>query len=211
MTVAIDRPQAPDRQLMCRGVRLEAATIGWNVVEAVIALTAGLTAGSVALTGFGLDSAIEIAAAGLVLIRLRSALSGQEFNKTRERRALRAIAITFVALASYLLADGIGTLLAGSRPHASPVGIGVTAIALIVMPSLAIAKRRTGRALGNQLLVRESAESALCASLAGTTLVALAVYAATGAAWVDPVAGFVIAGYALKEAREAWEGEPCEG
>ncbi len=211
MTVAVDRPQAPDRRLMRRGVRLEAATVGWNVVEAVIALTAGLTAGSVALTGFGLDSAIEIAAAGLVLIRLRSALSGQEFNQTGERRALRAIATTFVALASYLLADGIGTLLAGSRPHASPVGIGVTAAALIVMPSLAMAKRRTGRALANQLLVSESAESALCASLAGTTLVALAVYAATGAAWVDPVAGFVIAGYALKEAREAWEGELCEG
>lgn len=119
LTVALDRPGTSDPRLTRRGIRREAATVTWNVVEAALALTAGLAVGSVALTGFGLDSAIEIAAAGPVLTRIRSGPSRKVPGEPRERRALRAKAVTFVALAGFLLVDGIITLRTGSRPERS--------------------------------------------------------------------------------------------
>ncbi len=200
---------ASRESLLRRGLRLEAGTVTWNVVEAMVAIAAGINAGSVALTGFGFDSAIEVFAAALVFRRLRSALVGHEADHGGERRALRAIAVTFFLLASYLVADGIASLVGGGTPKNSPVGIGITAAATLIMPALAIAKRRTGLAMGNRLLVAEAAESLVCASLSVATLVALVLFATFGWSWVEPAAGFVIAALAVREGREAWEGELC--
>lgn len=199
-----------DSRLLRRGIALERATIGWNIIEASIALGAGVAAGSIALEGFGLDSGIEIAAAALVLARLRVALRHGKPDELKERRVLRSVTVTFVALALYLIIDGTVALISVARPTHSTLGIVITTAALVIMPMLAIAKRRTGIALGNQVLVTEASESMLCALLAAATLLSLGIYAITGWAWVDPVAGFVIAGYAVKEAIEARRGELCD-
>jgi divalent metal cation (Fe/Co/Zn/Cd) transporter len=127
-----------------------------------------------------------------------------------ERRFLRGVAATFIALALYLIIDGAVALASNQRPSHSVVGIVVTALALLVMPVLSVAKRRIGAALGRRVLVAEAAESMLCAALAGATLLGLVVCTVTGWAWVDPVVGFVIAAYAIKEGVESWEGDLCD-
>jgi len=189
--------------------RLEAATVGWNTIEASVAVISGLVAGSVALTGFGLDSGIEIASALIVLGRLRS-YSGGEAHDDRERRALRAIAVTFFALALYLTADGIHNLITESRPDTSPVGIAICAAALVVMPALAWSKQRTARRIGGPLgllILADAAETRLCALLAFTTLAGLLAYTVADWWWADPVAGFIVVFFALREGAEAWRGE----
>ncbi len=195
---------------MRRGVRLEAVTVAWNAVEALVGAVVGIATGSVAMTGFGLDSGIEIVAAGLVLTRLRRAMKSREVNDAREKLALRGIAVTFIALAVYLFIDGSINLAGHLHPKSSWAGIAVSATALVVMPALAVAKRRTAKAIGSALLLSEAAESMLCAWMAFAVLAAITIDRTTGQAWVDPVAGFVIAGFALREAHEAWQGEPDE-
>jgi divalent metal cation (Fe/Co/Zn/Cd) transporter len=118
-------------------VRLEYATVGWNAVEAAVAVGSGIVAGSVALVAFGLDSAIEVVSATVVLVHLRAVLAGSEPNAVRQRRALRTIAVTFFALAAYVTVDAVVTLLSADRPSASPLGLAVTGVAVIVMPTLA--------------------------------------------------------------------------
>ncbi len=189
--------------------RREAATVSWNTLEAAVAVIGGLIAGSVALTGFGLDSGIEVLSALIVLSRLRS---GTEPNEERERRALRAIAVTFFALAVYLTADGIHNLVIANRPDTSAAGIAITAAALIVMPLLARAKQNIGRRIDGPLgaLVQaDAAETRLCALLAVATLVGLVAYAAAGWWWADPIAAFVVVYFALREGIEAWHGDLC--
>ena len=189
--------------------RLEAATIGWNTIEAAVAVVSGLLAGSVALTGFGLDSGIEVVSALLVLNRLRTPSHG-EANEARERRTLRAIAVTFFALAVYLTADGIHSLVTASRPDTSPAGIAISATALVVMPVLARAKKVTGRRIDGPLgalVLADAAETRLCALLAITTLGSLLAYSVAGWWWADPAAGFVVVFFALREGVEAWHGE----
>jgi len=183
------------------GMHLEVATITWNVVEAGMAVVSGVLAASVALTGFGVDSAIEVISAALVLIRLRAGLAGREPDETAERRTMRAVALCFLALAVYLVADGVAALVTNARPQISPVGIVITALALVVMPTLAVAKVRTGRPMGNPLLIADAGETRLCAALAAATLVSVALYAGLAWGWADPVAGFVIAAVALWEGR----------
>jgi hypothetical protein len=119
-------------------VRLEYATIGWNVLEAAVAVGSGIVAGSVALVAFGLDSAIEVVSATVVLVHLRAVLDGTEPNAARQRRALRIIAVTFFALAAYVSVDAVLTVLRADRPSASPLGLVVTAAAAVVMPALAL-------------------------------------------------------------------------
>jgi divalent metal cation (Fe/Co/Zn/Cd) transporter len=192
-----------------RARRLETATVGWNTLEAVVAVIGGLIASSVALTGFGLDSGIEILSALIVLSRLRSV---NEPNEEREHRALRVIAVTFFALAIYLSADGIHNLLIASRPETSAAGIAITATALVVMPVLSRAKRNTGRRINGllgALVLADAAETRLCALLAFATLVGLVAYAAAGWWWADPIAGFVVVFFALREGVEAWHGDLC--
>ncbi len=191
--------------------RLEAATAGWNTLEAVVALASGLVAGSLVLTGFGLDSGIEVVSALVVLNRLKTANEG-EAHEERERRALRAIAVTFFALAAYLTVDGIVSLVTASRPDTSPPGIAISAAALVVMPVLARAKGAVGRRIDGPLgalVLADAAETRLCALLAVATLGGLLAYGLAGWRWADPVGGFAIVCFALREGVEAWRGELC--
>jgi divalent metal cation (Fe/Co/Zn/Cd) transporter len=210
-----DLPAAEPIERSARtAVRLEYATIGWNAVEAAVAVTSGIVAGSVALVAFGLDSAIEIVSATVVLLYLRALLAGAEPAEDRVRRALRIIAVTFFVLAAYVTIDAAATLIRAEHPRASPAGLTVTAAAVIVMPVLAWAKHRTATALTAQgqiaagvLITTDAAETALCAVLSLATLIGVGANAALGWWWADPVASLVVVYFAIREGREAWEGE----
>ncbi|HWS50564.1 MAG TPA: cation transporter, partial [Microbacterium sp.] len=172
-------------------------TIAYNLVEGVIAVAAGLAANAVSLIGFGVDSGIEVAAAAVVLVRLGAELRGAEPDERKERVALRIIAVTFFVLALYLVVEGVRSLIGGERPETSPIGIGLTAASIVIMPLLALAKRRVGRRLDSRLVLADAAETALCAWLSVSTFVGLALYAWLGWTWLDAVAGFVIAVFAV--------------
>lgn len=190
-----------------RALRLEQFTIAYNIVEGVIAVGCGLLAGSVALVGFGFDSWIEVAAATVVLHRLVAEVHRGEVDEKKERRALRFVAVTFFGLAAYVVVDGIRDLLADAQPDISPIGIALTGVSIVVMPALARAKRRAGEAMHSRLVIADAAETGLCAWLSVSTFAGLAAHALFGWGWLDPVAGFAIAAFAIKEGREAWEGE----
>ncbi len=190
-----------------RAIGLERATIAYNVGEGVIAVTAGVAAGLVSLVGFGIDSGIEVAAAAVVLHHLRAELRGGEVDKAKERRALRFIAVTFFALALYVTIEGIGNILRDDVPDTSAVGIVITGASIVIMPWLARAKRRAGEVLGSQLVIADAAETRLCAWLSVSTFAGLGAFSLFGWTWLDALAGFVIAGFAVVEGREAWEGE----
>jgi divalent metal cation (Fe/Co/Zn/Cd) transporter len=191
----------PDQfgRLVRRGFWLEYASMAWMTVEAAVAITAGLLASSVALVGFGLDSVIEFFAAAIVVWQLRG--GGAE----RQTRAVRLIGVTFFALAAYLAAESIRDLIGQTRPELSIAGIAVTAAALLVMPVLALAKLRTGQALGNRTLIADAAESALCAATSGAALLGIALSAGLGWWWADPAAALVIGALAVREGIEAWK------
>jgi len=172
------------------------------VVETA-AIAAGIAAHSVALTGFGLDSVIEIAAAGVVLWQLRSR------DEHRAHTAHRLIAASLYALAGYIAADSIYTLARQQQPEHSVVGIAIAVAALAIMPVLARAKRRLGGQMGNPALVADASESSLCANLSAILLAGLVLNAALGWWWADPVAGLGIAVFALREGREAWAEKNC--
>jgi divalent metal cation (Fe/Co/Zn/Cd) transporter len=179
------------------------ATIGWNVIEAIVALTAGAVAGSSALVGFGLDSTVEVSASAVALWYLAGV------DEEREHRALRLIGVSFFALAAYITFDAGRDLLTGSKAETSAVGIVLAALSLMVMPLLARAKRTTGERLGSRALVAESAETQLCAYLSAILLVGLVLRATVGWTWADPLAALGIAFLAAREGREAWRGEDC--
>lgn len=183
------------------------ATILYNVVEGVVAVAAGLAAGSVSLTGFGFDSGIEVAAAVIVLLRVRSEARHGTVDEDKERRALKAVAVTFFVLAAYVTIGGVRDLLVGSTPETSVVGIVLTTLSVLIMPALARYKRINGERLGSRLVVADAAETKLCSWLSVSTLAGLVLYALVGWTWLDSVAGFVIAYFAVREGREAWEGE----
>jgi divalent metal cation (Fe/Co/Zn/Cd) transporter len=191
--------------VLVRRIRfLVAATITYNVIEAVVAVSSGVVAGSTALVGFGLDSVIEVSSAAAVAWQF----SGPS-PETRERRALRAIAWSFFALAAYVAVASAHALLAGSSASPSPVGIALAAVSLVVMPVLSFAQRRAGRALGSVTAVADSRQTLLCTALSGVLLAGLALNAWFGWSWADPVAGLVVAGAALREGRNAWKGDAC--
>lgn len=193
------------------GLRLARVTVAYNVVEGVVAISAGLGAGLVSLVGFGVDSAIESASAVLVGLRLAARLRHGEADEVRERRALKAVAVTFFLLAGYVLIEGIRSLVGGDKPETSTVGMAILATSIVVMPLLARAKRRVGQRLGNDpLILADAAETRICVLLSISTLAGIGLYGLTGATWLDPVAGFVIAAFAIHEGREAWNGELVE-
>jgi divalent metal cation (Fe/Co/Zn/Cd) transporter len=194
----VDRASA----LLRRGLALEYTTLAWNVVGIVVLAVAAIAARSVALAGFGLDSLIEIFASVVVVWELKGASS-----EAQERRALRLVAGAFVALAVYLTAQAVYVLTAAAKPHTSPLGIGWTAMTCAVMLGLARGKALTGKALDNPVLQTEGKVTLVDAYLAGAVLAGLVVRAAFGWWWADPLAGFVIVFYAVKEARVAWAGE----
>lgn len=199
---------AETERLTRRALRLAQFTVGYNVIEGVVGVTAGVMAGLVSLIGFGLDSGIESTAAILVGLRLAARLRHGEADERKEKRALRGVAITFFLLAGYVVVEGVRSLLSGEEPDQSIVGVVLLSTSLIVMPLLAAAKQRVGEQLGgDRLILADAAETKICVLLSVSTLLGLGLYALTGAAWLDPVAGFVIALFAINEGREAWEGE----
>ncbi|NLE70944.1 MAG: cation transporter [Actinomycetales bacterium] len=193
-----------------RGLRLARLTVGYNVVEGVVSVAAGLAAGLVSVVGFGVDSAIESAAGVIVALRLSARLRHGDTDERRERLALRGVAVTFFVLAAYVTVEGVRSLVAGEEPDRSPVAIAVLVASIVVMPLLARAKRRVGERLRDPLVLADAAETRICVLLSVSTLAGLLLHALTGAAWLDPVAGFVIAAFAVHEGREAWEGELLE-
>jgi divalent metal cation (Fe/Co/Zn/Cd) transporter len=193
------REPAELARLTRRGFWLEYASMAWMTVEAAVAVVSGIIASSIALIGFGLDSVIEFFAAAVVVWQLRG--GGDE----RESRAVRLIGVTFFVLAAYLAAESIRGLIDRLRPGQPAAGIIVTAAALLVMPSLALAKHHTGKALANRTLVADAAESAFCAFTSGAALLGVGLNAWLGWWWADPTAALVIAALAVKEGFELWE------
>lgn len=144
-------------------------------------------------------------------MRLLANINGAAPDEDKERRALRFIAVTFFALAIYVVVEGVRGLIVGEEPDTSPVGIALTGLSIVVMPWLARAKRRVGEQMGSQLVIADAVETKLCAWLSVSTFAGLLAFAAFGWQWLDPIAGFVIAAFAIMEGREAWEGElVCE-
>jgi divalent metal cation (Fe/Co/Zn/Cd) transporter len=190
-----------DDPLLRRGFALEWFTLGWNVVGVGVLAVAAYTAHSVAAAGFGLDSLIEIGASVVVVWELKAG-SGPG-DEARQRRALRLIGLAFIALAAFLVVQAIVVLAGGVHPRHSPLGIAWTAITAVVMFALAAGKARVGRALGNPVLLAESRVTYIDGLLAVAVLVGLALNAAFGWWWADPVAGLVIVFYAVTEARAA--------
>ena len=196
---------ATQRARLGRRARLLAgASVTYNAVEAVIAILAGMVAGSSALVGFGLDSVVEVSSGLIILWQFRHPLP-----QSREQQALRLIALSFFALAGYVAQDSVRALLAGADPDPSPVGIALAATSLAVMPFLSWAQRRTGRALGSNAVVADGTQTLLCTYLSAVLLGGLVLNATLGWGWADPIAGLVIAAVAVKEGRQAWRGEGC--
>lgn len=200
------RPAIEHRPARARrwAVTLAWFTVAWNLIEAVVALAAGSAAGSSALIGFGLDSTIEVSSALVVLWQFRAPVP-----EARERQALRLIALSFFALATWVAVSAVVDLVQRAEPEASSVGIALAAVSLVVMPLLALAKQRVGRSLDAATVVADSAQTWLCTALSAVLLVGLGTNALFGWWWADPVAGLVIALVAAREGREAWQGRNC--
>jgi divalent metal cation (Fe/Co/Zn/Cd) transporter len=195
----------PRRDVLVRRIRLlVAATIAYNVVEAVVALTAGTIASSTALIGFGLDSVIEVSSAAAVAWHFSAT-----DHERRERTALRVIAVSFFALAAYVSFESVQALVTAHRPDHSTVGMVLAAVSLAVMPGLSHAQRRAGRELGSRTAVADSKQTLLCTYLSAVLLVGLAANSFLGWWWADPLAALFIAGVAVKEGRDAWRGDAC--
>jgi len=190
------RPSAgkPSAELLRTGVTLERLTLGWNVIGVVVLAFSAVAAHSVALAGFGLDSLIEIGASAVVLWELAGT------GAARQRRALRFIGGSFAALATYIAAQSTIVLTTGQHPRQSLLGIVWTALTAAVMFALAAGKARTGSALGNPVLTTEGRVTCIDGLLAVSVLIGLTLNATLGAWWADPLAGFVIVFYGLKEA-----------
>jgi divalent metal cation (Fe/Co/Zn/Cd) transporter len=192
-------------QVLVRRVRyLVAATISYNVIEAAVAITAGTTASSTALIGFGLDSVIEVASAAAIAWQF----SGRD-PRTRERAALRVVALSFFALAGYVGVASVRALTGAGEAAPSTVGIVLAALSLVVMPALSLAQRRAGRELHSASAVADSHQTLLCTYLSAILLAGLLLNTLFGWSGADPVAALVIAAVALKEGRDTWRGRPC--
>jgi divalent metal cation (Fe/Co/Zn/Cd) transporter len=179
-------------------------TITYNVIEAIVALAAGAAASSTALVAFGLDSIVEVLSAAAVAWQFAS-----PDPETREKKALRIIAWSFFALAAYVTVDAILALVGVREAEPSPVGIILAAVSLAVMPMLSWFERTTGRELGSASAVADSKQTLLCGYLSAALLVGLGLNTLLGWPWADSMAALVIAGFAVKEGREAWKGDAC--
>ena len=199
-------PLAPERAaVLVRRIRLiVAATIAYNVIEAIIALAAGSVASSAALIGFGLDSIVEVLSAAAVAWQFAA-----PDPHRRERVALRLIAVSFFGLALFVSIDAARALLGATEPAHSPVGIVLAAVSLAVMPLLSWFERRTGRELGSASAVADSKQTLICAYLSAALLAGLLLNSLLGWAWADSVAALVIAAFAVREGIEAWRGDAC--
>ena len=192
-----DTERSAQANLVRRGYVLESITLGWNVVGVVILVAAALAARSIALAGFGLDSLIEIGASTVVIWELSGA------DEERQRKALGLIGVAFLVLAAYLAVQSLIVLVARWAPQPSPVGIAWTGVTALVMFGLAAGKARTGRALGNPVLLTEGRVTFIDGILAVAVLVGLVLNSVLGWWWADPLAAFVLVYYAVREGRAA--------
>ena len=197
--------------LLTHALRLEYLTVGWNLIEGVIAIAAATASGSVALLGFGIDSFVE-SASGLVLVwRLRAEGSGTDHEQVEalERRALKLVALSLFLLAAFVIVKAALSLWQQDRPEVSAVGVGVTSLSIAVMWWLARAKRTTARALGSRALEADSFQTTACWWLSIIVLVGIGLNAIFGWWWADPLAAIAMSVFIVREGREAWEGEEC--
>ena len=201
MTYTTAQPASGEQQeaLRRRGLQLAWFIVVWDLIEGVVAVTAGLAAGSIALVGFGIDSGIEVFAASVVIWQLRGGAHA------RQRTALRLISITFFVLAAYVGFEAARDLITSDKAGESIVGIVLNVVALAVMVPIALAQKRTGRELGNKTLVAQAQETWLSNYLSISLLLGLGLNAAFGLWWADPVVALGIVAIAVHEGREAWE------
>jgi divalent metal cation (Fe/Co/Zn/Cd) transporter len=196
--------------LVRRGLRLNYVTITYNTVEAIVSLVAGFVAGSVALVGFGVDSGIEVTASIAAQWRLRADIDPVRRERV-ERVTHRVIGASFLALAAYVVVDSVTTLFERETPEASPAGLVILVLSVLVMPVLARAKRRVARALQSPALEADAAQTSLCAYLSVIALAGVGLNAAFGWWWADPVAALAMVPIIGKEAVEGLRGEAqCE-
>lgn len=193
------------RAVLHRRLRLIVAlTIGYNLVEAAISLTAGAAASSTALIGFGLDSLIEV---------LSAAAIAWQFTRREperwERPTLRVVAMSFFAMATYVGVSAVLSLAGVITPEHSVVGIVITSVSVVLMPGFSLIELRTGRELGSASAVADSRQTLLCAYLSAAVLVGLVLHAVFGWSWADPVGGLIVAALAIREGIEAWQGDSC--
>jgi divalent metal cation (Fe/Co/Zn/Cd) transporter len=208
MTAISLGPAPARRDALARRIRLlVAATITYNVIEAVVAITAGTIASSTALIGFGLDSVIEVSSATAVAWQFSA--REHAVREAREKATLRIISLSFFALAAYITADAVRSLTGTGEAERSIPGIVLAALSLAVMPFLSAAQRRAGRELGSASAVADSKQTLLCTYLSAILLVGLVLNATLGWSWTDPIAALVIAAVAVKEGRDAWQGKGC--
>lgn len=205
MTTVASGPVDERRQALRRRIRwIVAATIGYNLIEAVVAITAGAIASSAALIAFGLDSAIEVLSAAAVAWQF-----SRRDPERWEKSTLRAIAVAFFALAIYVVATSASALVGRAEVEHSPLGIVITVFSVAIMPFLSVAERRAGRELGSATAVADSAQTLICTYLSAAVLIGLVLNMLFGWWWADAVAGLVIAGFAIREGIEAWRGDAC--
>lgn len=195
---------ASKQRLARRAKLLAGVSVSYNLIEGVIAIAAGVAASSVALVGFGLDSFVEVSSGLIILWQFSHRLP-----ETRERQALRLIAVSFFALAAYVGFESTRALLFGLEPEPSSVGIGLAIASLIIMPGISFMQRRTGRALGSNAVYADGTQTLLCTYLSAVLLGGLVLNSTLGWSWADPVAGLVIAAVAVREGIQAWKGEGC--
>ncbi|WP_405191485.1 cation transporter [Streptomyces anulatus] len=201
-------PSPARREVLAKRIRLlVAATITYNVIEAVVAITAGKLASSTALIGFGLDSVIEVSSAAAVAWQFSA--REHAVREAREKATLRIIAVSFLVLAAYVTVDSVRALTGTGEAERSVLGIVIAALSLAIMPFLSAAQRKAGRELGSASAVADSKQTLLCTYLSAVLLIGLVLNATLGWSWADPVAALVIAAIALKEGRDAWQGKGC--
>jgi divalent metal cation (Fe/Co/Zn/Cd) transporter len=194
-----------------QALRLEYVTVGWNVVEGLVAVAAALASGSIALLGFGVDSFVETASGAILIWRLRAESHAPDPHEIErlDRRAHQLVGLSLFALSAYVAADAIASLWHGERPETSWVGIGVTSISLGVMWWLARAKRRAAISLGSRALEADSFQTTACWWLSLITLSGVGLNTLVGWWWADPVAALAMTWFLVREGREAWRGDDC--
>lgn len=207
--VTLSAPRPARDAAVRRAHWLNRATIGWNTIEGVVAVAAGVAAGSVSLVGFGFDSAIEVSAALVLTWRLRQERR-DGCTQPADARATKAIALSFLALAAYVGVEAVRDLVGQAEPDASAAGVAIAGLSLAVMPFLARAKRKLAPVLGSAAAAADAAQTNLCALLSGVLLVGLGANWLLGWWWADPAAGLGIAALAVAEARRAWRAEALE-
>ncbi|MCR4294888.1 MAG: cation transporter [Elusimicrobia bacterium] len=199
------------KMLLGQALSLEYLTVGWNVIEAVIAISAGIAANSVALLGFGIDSVVESISGAVLIWRLRAEDKGMDLAAVErlDRRAHKLVAGSLFALAAYVAIDAVRALWTQDRPEASVVGIVLTGVSMIVMAWLARAKRRAAALLKSRALEADAFQTSACWWLSVIALGGISLNAVFGWWWADPVAALGMVAFILKEAREGWRGEEC--